>query len=58
MAGLFQRARGFWKTYEWELIVLLVVTVVALLSYGLGYTAAKESVRTPIIIEKYSDEQH
>lgn len=35
-------------------LVLVVIVVVALLSFGLGYTMAKDSARTPIIIENSS----
>ena len=53
---LFEKATRFWKTYQWELTIAFIVIVVALLSYGLGYTSAKESARTPIVIEKNSSE--
>ncbi len=35
-----------------KLGTLLVMIVVALASFGLGYMAAQDSTRTPIIIEK------
>ena len=43
-----------WREYKWELIIFLAILVIAALSFGLGYTMARDSARTPIIIEKNS----
>ena len=42
------------REYKWELIICGIFILVALLSFGLGYTMAKDNARTPIIIEKNS----
>lgn len=44
------------REYKWELIIFFIIILVAFLSFGLGYTMAKEGARTPIIIEKHSGE--
>ena len=54
MSSLLERAVHFWKEHQWEIIIFLIVVAVALLSFGLGYTMAKDSTRIPIIIEKNS----
>ena len=35
-------------------ILFLIVVIVALLSFSLGYMTAKDSTHTPIIIENYA----
>ena len=45
---------GVWREYKWEISMCAIVALVALLSFGLGYSMAKDSSRTPIIIEKNS----
>ena len=54
MTVIPERAVQLWRANKWEIIIFLVVSAVALLSFGLGYTMAKDSARTPIIIEKNS----
>jgi len=56
MMSILDRVLPAWREYKWELIVFFIVATVALLSFGLGYTMAKDSARTPIIIEKNSGE--
>jgi len=43
-----------WKKRRAEFGIFFIVLLVGLLSFGLGYTMAKDSARTPIIIEKNS----
>ena len=45
---------SFWKEYRWEVIIFLTIGIVAALSFGLGYTMARDAARTPIIVEKNS----
>lgn len=54
MPSLLVKVMYLWKEYQWEIIIFLIVIAVTLLSFGLGYTMAKDSARTPIIIEKNS----
>ena len=54
MSSFMEKILDLWKKYQWELIIFLIVSAVGLLSFGLGYTMAKDSTRTPIIIEKNS----
>lgn len=42
------------KNHRRELTAVFIVVVVALLSFGLGYMTAKDSIHTPIIIENRS----
>jgi len=54
MLSFYEKVSRLYKERRQELLVLGVVVVVALLSFGLGYTMAQDSSRTPIIIEKTS----
>jgi len=56
MLPILAKAPRLWKERRQEFLVLGIVVVVALLSFGLGYTMAQDSSRTPIIIEKTSGE--
>jgi len=51
----FEVKGTFWEEHKWELIIFLAILVIAALSFGLGYTMARDSARTPIIIEKNSE---
>lgn len=51
---ILEKVSRFCKERRQELLVLGIVVIVALLSFGLGYTMAQDSSRTPIIIEKIS----
>ncbi len=42
------------REYKWELVIFCIIVLAAVLSFGLGYTMAKDSSRTPIVIEKNS----
>lgn len=54
MPVILEKAAHLWKGHQRELAAFLVVVIVALLSFGLGYTMAKDASRAPIIIEKNS----
>ena len=45
----------FWEEHKWELVIAFAILIIAALSFGLGYTMARDSARTPIIIEKNSE---
>lgn len=49
-----EKATRVWKEHRVDIIVFCIVVIVALLSFGLGYTMAQDSARTPIIIENNS----
>ena len=43
-----------YKERRGDVVVFCIVILVGLLSFGLGYAAAKDSAHTPIIIEHNS----
>lgn len=51
---LIEKASTVKREYKWELIIFCIIVLVAALSFGLGYTMAKDSSRAPIIVEKNS----
>jgi len=44
-----------WELYRWEILISFIVVVVALLSFGLGYSMAQDGAHAQIIIEKHSE---
>ncbi len=44
--------RVFFETHKKEIIFAGIIFIVATLSFGLGYLAARDLNRAPIIIEK------
>ncbi len=46
-----ERVAYLWKEHRLRFGFFLIVVIVAFLSFGLGYMTAKDSTRTPIIIE-------
>ena len=52
--NVMEGAKHLWIEYKWELIIFFTIVLVAALSFGLGYTMARDSARAPIIIEKNS----
>ena len=57
MLPIFEKVALLFKKHQRESIALFIIAIVALFSFGLGYGAAKDSTRTPIIIENRSGEQ-
>lgn len=53
MLPIMEKVVYLWKEHRLRLGFFLIVVIVALLSFGLGYMAAKDSARTPIIIESH-----
>lgn len=51
---VLEKVQSVRKNYTFEIVIFSIITLVALLSFALGYTLAKDSVRAPIIIEKNS----
>ena len=51
----FARVEDWYRYYQREVIFVIIVFIVALLSFGLGYLANRETNHAQIIIEKNSN---
>ena len=54
MLPIVEKVTRLSKEHRLKLGFFLIVIIVALLSFALGYMTAKDFTRTPIIIENYS----